>query len=799
MVVVGPWALEYEGFDTAQEGVREALCTLGNGYVASRAAAPEACADGVHYPGTYVAGCYDRLVTDLAGRDVEHEDMVNLPNWLPLTFRIEAGAWFSLDEIQLLAYRQQLDLARGILTRFVRFRDANGRVARLAERRIVSMDDPHLLALETTIVPDGWGGRVEIRSGLDGRVENAGVARYRSLNGAHLRPAGAGHDGDTMWLHVMTATSHVEIALAARTRITGGTDAPPARVARIEEDQVAQEIALDALPGVPIKVEKIVALHTSRDRAVAECVAAARERVARAPDLGVLLQRHSMAWAQLWRRCRIRVHGEGTRALNLGMFHLLQTLSEQTAELDAGVPARGLHGEAYRGHVFWDELFVEPYFNLRVPEVTRGLLMYRWRRLPEARWAAREAGLEGAMYPWQSGSDGREETPTVHLNPLSGRWFPDHSRLQRHVGLAIAYDIWQYYQATADVGFLCSYGAEMLFEIARFWASIARHDDSVDRYDIRGVVGPDEYHDAYPDAHTPGIDNNAYTNVMTVWMLRRALETLRILPPYRHDELRERLGIRGSEIQRWTDMIRRMRVPFHSDGVISQFEGYDRLAELDWARYRRTHGDIRRLDRILEPEGDSPNRYKVSKQADVLMLFYLLSAEELAEILTTLGYPYDASTIPQTIDYYLARTSHGSTLSAVVHAWVLARANRPASWRFFQEALAGDVRDVQGGSTAEGIHLGAMAGTVDLVQRCFTGIETRGDALHLDPHLPREMGALRFEVRYRGHPGIVIRCTHNRVSVTLPPSEGAPIRVRVRDRTVLLEPGHTWGAELRRG
>ena len=175
-------------------------------------------------------------------------------------------------------------------------------------------------------------------------------------------------------------------------------------------------------------------------------------------------------------------------------------MSPHTIEFDIGVPARGWHGEAYRGHIFWDELFIFPFLTLRLPMLTRALLRYRYRRLPEARRAAQAAGYAGAMYPWQSGSNGREETQTLHLNPHSGRWIPDHTHRQRHINVAIAYNIWQYYQITDDHEFLYFYGAEMLLEIARFWASIATYNSSLDRYEITGVMGPDEYHTAYPGA-----------------------------------------------------------------------------------------------------------------------------------------------------------------------------------------------------------------------------------------------------------------------------------------------------------
>jgi trehalose/maltose hydrolase-like predicted phosphorylase len=787
-----PWRVGYEGFEPAEERLREALCTLGNGYFATRGAAPEANAGHVHYPGTYVGGCYDRLPSRIAGRTVVNEDLVNVPNWLPLTFRAQDDGWFAPERFDLLDYRQELDLGRGLLSRWLRYRDAAGRVTEVAQCRLVSMDDPHLAALQTTIRAENWSGKLEIRSGLDARVGNRGVVRYRGLASEHLTARSTGADGDLIWSDVMTAASGVRIALACRT-VVRDAEIVHAQT-RVQPGWIARHLTVAIGRDETVTVEKVVALHTSRDRADGPApVVTARRAVARAPGFAELRERHRRAWASLWRRARLDVGGgPAQRTVNLHLFHLLQTVSPHTVDLDVGVPARGLHGEAYRGHVFWDELFVLPFLSLRFPEVVRALLLYRWRRLPAARRAAREAGHAGAMYPWQSGSDGREETQVLHLNPRSGRWLPDNSHLQRHVGLAIAYNIWQYYQATGDLDFLAGEGGEMLLEIARFWASAATLDPSTDRYDIRGVMGPDEYHDAYPGAATPGLDNNAYTNVMAAWTLWRARDLLDLLPLRRRRRLCERVGLEEEEPARFDHASRRLRVIFHQDGVISQFEGYDQLAEFDWEGYRSRYGDIRRLDRILEAEGDTTNRYKASKQADVLMLFYLLSADELRALFARLDYRFDRETIPKTVSYYLARTSHGSTLSAVVHAWVLARSDRLASWRFFLEALDSDLHDVQGGTTGEGIHLGAMAGTLDLAQRCYTGLELRGDVLRLAPALPPGLPGLAMELRYRDHAGVRLRAGPDGVRVGLPPSALPPIRVALGDGPVSILPaGHT--------
>jgi len=800
-VAKGIWALVYDDFNPEQEGLREALCTLGNGYFATRGAAPESEADDVHYPGTYVGGCYNRLKTEVNGNVVENESLVNAPNWLPLTFKIENGEWFDVQKVELLDYRQELDLMRGVLTRLIRFADKQGRQTRVSQRRFVSMDDPHLAGLETTIVAENWSGVLQIRTGLDGRVANTGVERYRQLNNQHLTPLDVGVMGnDILWVKVETNQSHIKFAEAARTRLfLEGQELKAERDIIKEPGYIGQDFLFRVQEKQAVTVEKGVALFNSRDRAISECLGAAQKKISRAPGFESLLQRHVLSWDHLWGRCRIDVKADTPRVaqvLNLHIFHLLQTVSIHSIDLDVGVPPRGLHGEAYRGHIMWDELFIFPFLTFRIPDITRALLQYRYRRLGEARWAAKQAGYQGALYPWMSGSDGREEAQTLHLNPRSGRWIPDNSQLQRHINIAIAYNVWHYYQVTGDIRFLSFYGAEMLFEIARFWASMTEYNRTTDRFDIRRVMGPDEFHDAYPDADEPGIDNNAYTNVMVVWLMCRALETVDLLPKERREPLLEKLALRREELEQWDQISRKMMVAFHDDGIISQFEGYDQLKEFDWKRYRKKYGDIHRLDRILEAEGDTPNRYKVSKQADVLMLFYLLSADELRELFGRLGYPFEYETIPKNLDYYIQRTSHGSTLSRIVHSWVLSRSERELSWHLFKDALESDIADIQGGTTEEGIHLGAMAGTVDQIQRCYTGGELSADVMWLNPHLPEGLREVQFDVMYRQH-WVNIQVTPDLLKVSSSPSAAAPIKVGFEDRVNTLKPGQSLEFELK--
>jgi beta-phosphoglucomutase family hydrolase len=792
------WMFVHDGFDPALEGRRETLFAVGNGYFVTRGAASEARADDSFYPGTYIAGVYNRLTTVIDGRAIECEDLVNVSNWLPLTFRINDEDWFDLRRVvEILEYRLALDMRRGLYLRTVRFRDPKGRVTTLAERRFVHMDDKHLAGQHVTVVPEGWSGRLTARALLDGDVANTGVPRYKAFKSRNLRVCKmAAIAPCSMLLEVETTQSQLRIAQAARLEArVRGPDAAIAKRPIKEAARVGYDIVLDVVPGMIVEIEKIVALYTSRDRAIADPGTAARTAIARADGFDALLQTHEDAWAQLWARSDLNVldavsdeAGDAHLAVRLHLFHLLQTASPHSMGLDAGVPARGWHGEGYRGHIFWDELFIFPFLNLRLPILARALLLYRYRRLDEARWAARQAGFRGAMYPWQSGSDGREETDVMYFNPRSGNWIKDNTRIQRHVGAAVAYNVWQYYQATGDAEFLYVYGAELIFEIARFWASIAQWNEARGRYDIRGVIGPDEFHDGYPDRDTPGLNNNAYTNGMAAWCIARALDLFQLLPKERCHELCKSLQIEQDELARWEHVSRKLTLPFHDDGILSQFEGYSTLQEFDWDAYRRKYPNIMRLDLILEAENDTPNRYKLSKQADVLMLFYLFSAEELAEIFDRLGYTFDPGTIPRTIDYYLRRSSHGSTLSAIAHAWVLARSCRRRSWSLFTEALQSDIGDIQGGTTREGIHLAAMAGTVDLLQRCFTGLELRGGELHFHPVLPDELQRLAFRLRYRQH-SLRVDLTQNALTVESDPCGAEAISITVDDRHVVLHPG----------
>jgi trehalose/maltose hydrolase-like predicted phosphorylase len=779
---VDGFTLAYDRFDPDQEGLREALTSTGNGFFCTRGAAEWQSADDVHYPGVYAHDVYNRETTIMGGRPVPNEDLVALPNWLVLQLRIDGDEPIQLDNVELLSYSHELDVRCAVLARELRIRDRAGRESTLRSRRFVSMARMHQAGVAWVLTPHNWSGTVEVISALDGRVSNQGVARYRQLEGRHLDSGGVRTSGpDVIALRARTRQSAIGIAEAARTRAFGEHgELEVARSVYQVEDYIQQILAFEVREGTPVRVEKMVALYTSRDRAISEPLHNAEKSVTRYPPFEQALEDHARAWEDLWEMCDVRmpVDERVQFLLRFHISHVLQVCSRFTPHQDAGAPARGLNGEAYRGHVFWDELFVYPFLNSRLPEITRGLLMYRHRRLGEARAAALEAGYRGAMYPWQSGSDGQEETQVAHLNPISGLWEPDQSRNQRHVNAAIFYNIWNFYQATEDVGFLRDRGAEMMLEITRFWSSIAHLNPDRGRWEIHGVMGPDEFHERYPGATDGGLRNNAYTNVMVAWICDTARKVIDMLPASRRRGLMAKLDLGDEDLARWEQMSHRVFVPFHGEGIISQFEGYEELEELDWDAYRARYGNIQRLDRILRAEGDDPNRYKVTKQPDAVMLFFLFAEDELRRIFSRLGYEYEPDTARRNIDYYRRRTSNGSTLSFVTDAGVLAGVDPQGSWESFAHALESDVSDLQGGTTKEGIHLGVMSGTLDVVQRLYLGAEARGEVLHFGPRLTDRLEGLSIAMQFRGS-DIRVTVEDGRLTV-LAAAEGASQTIKVR-------------------
>ncbi|UCG27372.1 MAG: HAD-IA family hydrolase [Bacteroidales bacterium] len=766
------WSLTYHDYDPEKERSREALMTVGNGYFGTRGALEESAANRVNYPATYIAGLYNRLVSRLGERDVENEDFVNIPNWLPVTFRIGDSEWFGFTpdpSSSIERIYRFLNFRNGELHREIIVTDDKGRRTLIRSSRFASMSDPHRAGIRYTVKPLNYSSQITLSSELNGDHINAGVERYSQLNQKHIEPLSERTEGNTGFLVVKTTRSDVKIALATRYSLLapdGLTVEKP--LAETGKGWVRSSYTLDLEEGREVTIEKLVTLFTSKDKDVDDPLNEARQSLNLFAGYSDELAKSRKTWEDIWNTIDIRIEGDrlAQKLVRLHLFHSMVTASPHHIHLDAGIPPRGLHGEAYRGHIFWDELYILPLYNIHFPEVVRSVLLYRYRRLDKAREYAREYGYSGAMFPWQSGSDGREETQVMHLNPVSGEWGDDYSSLQRHVSLAIAFNIWNYFNSTGDKEFMIFYGAEMFLEICRFWVSKAEWDEKEKRFHIGKVMGPDEFHEKYPGSAEGGLKDNAYTNIMVCWAINKAFRIVESFCPDERQIIFNKIRLTNSEIIRWKKIVKSLALEISAGGIIAQFRGYFDLPELDWEHYQKKYQDIHRMDRILKSEGKLPDDYKVAKQADMLMCFYLLQPREVADIVKNLGYEIPQDFQERNFSYYIERTSHGSTLSRLVHASLAYKmGNYSLGWDLYMQALQSDLVDIQGGTTGEGIHCGVMTGTVYSVLNTFCGLNLSNEIPEICPDLPDHWERVHFRFYFR-NTGFNVVITRDKIELS---------------------------------
>ena len=500
-------------------------------------------------------------------------------------------------------------------------------------------------------------------------------------------------------------------------------------------DHVDERWSWEAGLGETVCLDRVVAVYTSRD--VADPADTARAHSAMIQERGVpaLARDHVDAWSRRWDAAEVRIVGddEAQRALRFAVYHLVAAANPDDEHVSIG--ARGLTGEAYRGHVFWDtEIYMLPFYLLTDPPAARALLMYRYHTLGAARRKAKAHGYQGALYAWESADSGEETTPRTVLAPDGSVVSILTGEQEHHISADIAYAVWQYWRATADDNFMIDAGVDILVETARFWASRARMEADGHAH-IRAVIGPDEYHET--------VDDNAYTNVMARWNLDRAAAAVAILKreqPTDWQRLSARLALTEDEPAAWQRIAAALVTGFHPDtGLFEQFEGYFGLEEVNVIEHRSCATPI---DVCLGRE--RTRQSKAIKQADVVALCALLWDEWPRAI-------HEAN-----FNYYEPRTAHGSSLSPALHALVAARLGDGALARSYMRQ-AGEIDLANNmGNAAGGVHIAALGGLWQAAVFGVAGVRLREDGIALDPHLLPGWTEMRCSVQWRGR---VLRLT----------------------------------------
>ena len=698
------WRYAAKGFDPFREREIETLLTIANGESGTRGSVEEGSA--VSTPATLVAGVFGDGTAEPRFRQP-----VPAPDWAGLRLIVD-GLPLHLANGEILEHERVLDMCRGVVYRFWRQRDGNGRTVAVRTARFASLADRQILAVRAEATLEDRGGRL-VWQGAVG-ISHAGGSiketQIQSLDSTRLiaRTAGRGGGGH---------------ALAVTTRPVAGS--PVVRSVEQGRDVIGGRLE----PGDPATVDRLAAIVSARTRAPSPN--SALRALARAERLGYdeLLRRHGAAWAERWRDADLVVDGDAAdqQALRFSVFHMISSAHPTKDTVSVG--ARGLSGMSYFLHVFWDtEIFVLPFYIYTHPQTARTLLAYRYRNLPGAREKARQMGHRGALYPWESADKGVETTPAYGFGP-GGEVVPILSGfMEHHISADVAWAVWEYWKATADDAFMAAMGVEMMLETARFWASRA-DVDAYGRYHVRLVVGPDEYHE--------GVDDNAYTNVLARWNIVRAAEALRWLE--RVDtgyaaELKERLDLTSAELDQWRAVADGMVDGFDPETLLyEQFAGFYEMDDVPPEKLRS-----RPLAADVMLGREVTLRSKVVKQADVVMLTHVLS-DEIDDAVATANY-----------DYYEPITAHGSSLSPGMYAAVAARIGRVEdAVDDFRMATAIDLGDTMG-NAARGLHLATMGSVWQAAVMGFAGIQRRDQALLVDPHLPPTWNAVSVPLLFRG-------------------------------------------------
>jgi trehalose/maltose hydrolase-like predicted phosphorylase len=748
------WLLIEEGVDPAREREIESLFAIGNGYLGARAS----IAGGARFshPSTFVAGIYV-AAGSLGPR------LAVFPDWLHVEVTVEDQR-LSLEAGRILTHQRRLDLRQGVLWREWRQQDPSGRITRLTYLQLASLADRHVLLQSVAITAENYAGTISLTTRLaPSDVMHTDVDHVVAESGALL---------------MRVSAKEVAIAAASEAQSLAGS-----RRARHEDgaDRAEERWAWEVTLGETIRLDRTFTVFTSRD--VASPAKAASNHLAsmRAGGFAAAAAAHVEAWRRRWDAAEVRIVGdeEAQRALHFATYHLIAAANPADEHISIG--ARGLTGEAYRGHVFWDtEIYMLPFYVFTDPLAARALLMYRYHTLDAARRKAKAQGYDGALYAWESADSGDEVTPQSILAP-DGRLIKIRTgEREHHISADIAYGVWQYWRATGDDAFMVGAGAEMLVETARFWASRAEMDDHGNAH-IRQVVGPDEYHEL--------VDDNAYTNIMAAFNLERAADTVAILVREQPDDwqqLSAQLGFTEQEPRSWRALGGALITGFDpATTLFEQFAGYSQLEEVDAIRQQ---GCTTPVDVCLGAERIAHS--KVIKQADVVALSALLWEQ------------WPLAVHGANFRYYEPRTAHGSSLSPALHAVVAARlGDLPPAQAYFRQAAEIDLANNMG-NAAGGVHMGALGGLWQAAVFGVAGLRVREDGIAVEPHLLPGWAELAFPVQWRGRLlRLCLQADPKRIEVTIEHGdeltiavvEGPACRVRGGQRFALQGDRSGWG------
>lgn len=751
------WIFKEDAFPSRRRLANDALFTLGNGYLGCRGFFEEEQEGVEGLGGIYMAGVFGAGA--LKAWRGTHRELVNTPNFLWMNVTVD-GETVLVRRGNIRGYSRWLNMREGVLYRRFIWRSRQGQRVRFEFERFISMDDLHVAGQRVRITPLDGHPKIEVISGIDAAVTQHNMETTLPLpiqpGRRHLETLTC--TSSTLAARVKTLANGVLLAEGQQIAFRNGNQNVRGR-AWVKGDRSGRQFSVKATAGQTLECVKTIAFYTSRDGDEQRLL---QKRLEQGMDYAALLAAHCQAWERKWEQADITIQGpeEDQRALRFNVFHLIQAAPGHDPRVSLG--ARGLSGEMHEGSVFWDnEIFKLPFFTFIDPEASRSMLRFRHHTLPEARRHARDLWFDGAMYAWKSGDDGVEETEMG-----VGAYYAVH------IVADIAYAVMQYWQATGDDAFMVRYGAEILFETARFWVSRAVPDPQGKGMSIPCVRGPNEY-DVI-------VNNNAFTNMMAQENCRAACHVYRWMRRVAAADwktLTRQLKLQTAEPGRWKRCAERLVVPYDAErSLYLEDDRYLHRKPFDMKRGKK--GLKRVIDGTLPYEAMA--FYQITKQSDVLTMMNLLPSR------------FTDQEKRNAWDFYEPKTVHDSSLSFAPHAVMAANLNlKKDAYRYFRECAFLDIADKQL-NTISGLHLANLGGTWQAVMLGFAGLRLESWGLALEPHLPDAWQSMAFRLRYKGAVvGVVM--TADTTTVTLEQSAKQPISVGVSGaRRRLSRSGAVW-------
>lgn len=733
--------------------------TLGNGWLGIRGGLEEGWPGGGDDAsrGTYLNGVYDsepiRYPEHAYGYARMTQTMLRVPDGMRISLAVD-GERFSVCANHLLGHRRELNMRSGQLLRTVTWRTRNGKHVGITVRRIVSLTCKHVAALRYTVTILDDNGRIVLDSLLDGDVHNQAVAddpRTGTMTGGkRLVTEHAAATGATGWLQQKTRRTGFHLLCG----MTHACRPSRCKVSReISRDRVNIRFAARLKRGVPFVLDKFLVYHASREEEPARLAERMQDDLMSIRQAGFdgLVRQQQQALDQFWAAADVCIDGDpdAQQAIRFNVFHLLQAAG---SDGKTSIGAKGLSGEGYEGHYFWDtDVYMLPFFIYTRPDIARALLQFRHGTLVQAKQRARELAARGALYPWR----------TINGEEASA-YFPAGTA-QVHINADIVYGIHQYWTATGDDDFLARCGVEIAVETARFWLSCGFFNPHANgKFCIHGVTGPDEY--------TVLVNNNAYTNLMARHNLLVACEYAEWLEtnrPADYVRLREKKGLEEQEIGLWRKAALSMYVPRDDErGIIAQDDSF--LDRETWPSELRAEG---REPLLLGYHPLVIYRHQVLKQADVILALVLLADQ------------FTVEEKKRNYVYYEPLTTHDSSLSKAVHGIVAAEIGLlEEACEAFRHTVRIDLDD-RNGNTKDGLHMAAMGGAWLALVRGFAGMRPERSVLSFSPRLPDPWNRYAFRIRYRG---CLLECEVKKREVVYRLINGKTMRIAHRGTVVTL-------------